>query len=79
MAGATTNMMLWIELSAPMVTPCSRGPTALETIPCRARVLTGAERDVIWTAHKTENPGFAGYEQVTSREIPVIILEPVDR
>src|SRR5207244_3497790 len=34
--GATTNMMLLIELKAPMVTPCSRGSTALETIPCSA-------------------------------------------
>src|ERR1700680_53085 len=34
--GATTNMMLLIELSAPMVTPCSRGSTALETPACSA-------------------------------------------
>ena len=34
--GATTNMMLLIEFSAPMVTPCSRGSTALETTACSA-------------------------------------------
>src|SRR5439155_5921730 len=35
-AGAMTNMMLWIELSAPIVTPCSRAPTAFDTMPCSA-------------------------------------------
>src|SRR5450631_147877 len=34
--GATTNMMLLIELSAPIVTPCSRGSTALDTTACSA-------------------------------------------
>ena len=44
MAGATTNMMLWIELSAPMVTPCSRGPTALRAR-CREGVGIVGHRD----------------------------------
>ena len=34
--GATTNMMLLIELSAPIVTPCSVGSTAFETMLCSA-------------------------------------------
>src|SRR5207249_1546396 len=34
--GATTNIMLLMEFSAPIVTPCSRGPTALATMPCSA-------------------------------------------
>ena len=74
--GAPTNPDWYHNLLAH---PEATVEVGTETIPCRARVLTGAERNAIWTAHKTENPGFAGYEQVTSREIPVIILEPVGR
>ena len=46
--------------------------------PCRfvARVAEGAERDRIWAAQKTANPGFADYERKTTRQIPVVILEP---
>jgi deazaflavin-dependent oxidoreductase (nitroreductase family) len=42
----------------------------------RARVATGDERAAIWERQKVEHPGFAGYEEKTSREIPVVILEP---
>jgi deazaflavin-dependent oxidoreductase (nitroreductase family) len=48
-----------------------------KTVRLRARVTEGAERDRIWAAHKTDNPGFADYEKKTTRQIPVIILEPV--
>jgi deazaflavin-dependent oxidoreductase (nitroreductase family) len=43
----------------------------------RARVATGAEREQIWERQKKLMPGFADYEQKTSREIPVVILEGV--
>ena len=46
------------------------------TVKLRARVAEGAERDQIWAAQKTANPGFADYEQQTARQIPVVILEP---
>lgn len=41
-----------------------------------ARVAQGEERDRIWTRQKTDNPGFADYEQKTTRQIPVVVLEP---
>lgn len=41
-----------------------------------ARVAHGEERDRIWTRQKTDNPGFADYEQKTTRQIPVVVLEP---
>ena len=41
-----------------------------------ARVAEGEERDQIWEAHKIANPGFAEYEKKTTRQIPVVILEP---
>jgi deazaflavin-dependent oxidoreductase (nitroreductase family) len=47
-----------------------------QTVPLRARVADPAERERIWVPWKTENPGFAEYETKTSRQIPVVILEP---
>jgi deazaflavin-dependent oxidoreductase (nitroreductase family) len=48
-----------------------------ETRPFRARTATGDERESIWIPQKRENPGFATYETMTTRQIPVVILEPV--
>lgn len=45
-----------------------------DTVPVRARVLTGDERDAIWTKQKELMPGFAEYEAATTREIPVVLL-----
>jgi deazaflavin-dependent oxidoreductase (nitroreductase family) len=47
-----------------------------QTLPFVARMAEGAERDRIWTAQKIAVPGFADYERKTTRQIPVIILEP---
>jgi deazaflavin-dependent oxidoreductase (nitroreductase family) len=38
------------------------------------RTLTGEERAAAWKRITTERPNFAGYEQKTDREIPVIRL-----
>ena len=47
------------------------------TLPMRARVAEGGERDRIWQRQKELAPAFADYEAKTSRTIPVIILQPV--
>ena len=47
-----------------------------DSVPVKARVATGGERDRLWTLQKKEFPGFADYEQKTPREIPVVVLEP---
>ena len=47
------------------------------TLPVRARVAEGDERERIWSAQKADMPGFADYEGNTDRTIPVIVLEPV--
>ena len=47
-----------------------------QTLPLTARVTSGDEREQIWTEHKTQYPGFAEYETKTSRQIPVVVLEP---
>lgn len=47
-----------------------------ETKPVVARVAEGPERDEIWETQKERYPGFADYERQTTRQIPVVILEP---
>lgn len=49
-----------------------------QTVPVRARVTEGEERERIWTTQKERYPGFAEYEAKTSRQIPVVLLEPTD-
>jgi deazaflavin-dependent oxidoreductase (nitroreductase family) len=46
-----------------------------ETVAARAHRAEGDERTRIWEEQKRRNPNFAEYEQKTSREIPVIVLE----
>lgn len=43
----------------------------------RARITSGAERSEIWERQKATLPTFAEYEAKTSREIPVVVLEPI--
>lgn len=45
-----------------------------DTIAVRARVADDAERAPIWEEQKRRYPGFADYEQKTTRTIPVVIL-----
>jgi deazaflavin-dependent oxidoreductase (nitroreductase family) len=47
------------------------------TEPRRARVATGDERERLWSRQKELIPGFADYEARTTRQIPVIVLDPV--
>ncbi|MGH9198167.1 MAG: nitroreductase family deazaflavin-dependent oxidoreductase, partial [Acidimicrobiia bacterium] len=48
-----------------------------KTIPAKARVAQGEERERIWSLQKKEFPMFAQYEAKTTRQIPVIVLEPL--
>lgn len=48
-----------------------------ETKTVWARVADDDERGPIWETQKERFPGFAEYETQTSRQIPVVILEPV--
>jgi deazaflavin-dependent oxidoreductase (nitroreductase family) len=74
-AGAPTNPDWYHNLLAnPQVT----AEIGTETVDLTARVASPDEREPIWSAHKAEYPGFAEYEQKTTRQIPVVILEPVN-
>ena len=48
-----------------------------ETIPVVAHVAQGEERERIWSKQKANWSGFADYEQKTTRQIPVIVLQRV--
>jgi deazaflavin-dependent oxidoreductase (nitroreductase family) len=50
--------------------------TGTETVELTARVADGQTRERIWAAQKSAYPGFAEYERKTTRQIPVVILEP---
>jgi len=71
-AGAPTNPDWYHNLVAHPDTVVEVGT---ETVPVVARVADDAERVAIWEAQKHEDPGFADYEKMTSRQIPVVILE----
>jgi deazaflavin-dependent oxidoreductase (nitroreductase family) len=60
-----------------LASPRVRAEIGTETREFTARVAQGQERDRIWEEQKRVSPGFAEYERKTTRQIPVIILEPV--
>jgi deazaflavin-dependent oxidoreductase (nitroreductase family) len=71
--GAPTNPDWFANLLA---NPRVRAEIGTQIIELTAKVADGQTRDRIWTAQKTAYPGFADYERKTSRQIPVVILEP---
>jgi deazaflavin-dependent oxidoreductase (nitroreductase family) len=73
-AGAPTNPDWYYNLLANPKVTVEVGTQTREMV---ARVADGEERDRIWAAHKQNAPGFADYEQKTTRQIPVVLLESV--
>ena len=74
-AGAPTHPDWYYNLLAH---PSATIEVGTETKAVTARVAEGEERDALWTTQKERYPGFAEYERKTTREIPVIILEPAN-
>jgi deazaflavin-dependent oxidoreductase (nitroreductase family) len=72
-AGAPTHPAWYHNLVA---NPQVSAEIGSRTVPLTARVAEGEERDRIWAAQKRDQPGFAGYETKTTRQIPVVILDP---
>jgi len=73
-AGAPSNPDWYHNLVANPQATIEVGAIAVEV---RARIAEGAERDTIWETQKERYPGFADYEASTTRQIPVVVLEPV--
>jgi deazaflavin-dependent oxidoreductase (nitroreductase family) len=42
----------------------------------RAEEATGEERERLWGKVKASDPQYAGYEKLTKRQIPVVVLRP---
>ncbi|HEY8515302.1 MAG TPA: nitroreductase family deazaflavin-dependent oxidoreductase [Candidatus Binatia bacterium] len=57
--------------------PRARVEVAGRTLDVTAREATAEERARLWPELKAVNPFYRSYEQITSRTIPVVILEPV--
>ncbi len=49
------------------------------SVPVVARRAVGDERAMLWRRQKERLPHFAEYERLTSREIPVVVLETPPR
>ena len=73
MGGAPNNPDWFYNLQAHPDTTVEIGS---ETRRVRARVAHGEERERLFEAQKRDVPPFAKYETMTTREIPVIVLEP---
>ena len=71
--GAPTNPDWYHNLVA---NPQVRAEIGTDTRELTARVADAQTREAIWTEQKRRYPGFADYEQKTTRQIPVVILEP---
>ena len=72
-AGADTHPAWYHNVVAH---PAVQAEIGTETRAFVARTAPSAEREPIWTKQKQDYPGFAEYEAATSREIPVVILDP---
>ena len=48
-----------------------------ESFPATASVVEGEERQRLYDAQAAIMPGFADYQRKTTRQIPVVVLEPV--
>ena len=72
--GAPSNPDWYHNLVA---TPDATIEVGTRTVAVRARIVGDVERDTIWETQKQRYPGFADYEASTTRQIPVVILEPV--
>ena len=72
-AGAPTNPDWFHNLRANPRVTVEVGTQTREVV---ARVAEGDERHRLWEAQKRDSPGFAGYEAKTSRQIPVVVLDP---
>jgi deazaflavin-dependent oxidoreductase (nitroreductase family) len=70
--GAPTNPDWYHNLVA---NPDVTVEVGTERFPARATVTEGAERERLFAAQATLMPGFAEYQQKTTRRLPVITLE----
>ena len=71
--GSDREPAWWLNLQR---TPVADVQVGHETVAVVARLAATDERARLWPVLKEVNPFYARYEQITAREIPVVILEP---
>lgn len=71
--GADRHPAWWLNLRG---NPRGEVQVGRETRAVRARLATPDERARLWPRLKAVNPFYSRYEQITPRQIPVVILEP---
>ena len=73
--GAPEHPVWYYNLLAEPLVEVQDGPRKQDM---RARVVTGEERSVWWERAVEAFPDYADYQRKTDREIPVLVLEPVE-
>jgi deazaflavin-dependent oxidoreductase (nitroreductase family) len=71
--GSRTHPAWFLNLVADPDVLVQVGP---ETFRARARVAGAAEKPPLWTNMVSVFPQYARYQEVTARDIPVVVLEP---
>ena len=71
-AGLDRAPAWWMNLQ---VNPEAEVDAAGERVRVRAREATPEEHERLWPRFLDQYPGFDGYRQLTTREIPVVLLE----
>ena len=72
--GSDQHPAWFLNLSANPNVGVARGGRPAE--PMMARILSAGERDILWPQITAKHPNYGGYQHKTSREIPLIVLEP---
>ena len=73
-AGAPTNPDWYHNVVAHPEVSIEVGERRIDAV---AHVADGETRERLWSTQKALYPGFADYESKTTRQIPVVVLEPV--
>jgi deazaflavin-dependent oxidoreductase (nitroreductase family) len=71
--GADRHPAWWLNLRKQ---PDATVEIGKRKLPVRAALATAAERDRLWPKLTEVNPFYSRYEQITDRQIPVVILRP---
>lgn len=74
MGGAPTNPQWYASIVADPHVMLQDGPQPRDFV---AREVHGDEKALWWERAVEAFPTYAGYQEKTSREIPVLVLEPV--
>jgi deazaflavin-dependent oxidoreductase (nitroreductase family) len=72
-AGSDSDPAWWLNLRA---NPDAVAQIGIRTFPVRAALAPADQRDELWRRLVEMYPYFTGYQQRTSREIPVVMLTP---